>query len=76
MSELPQVPGERLVRALEKAGFYVKGKRGSHVIMVHKKDLLRRAVVPVHGSKPIRPGTFRAILKGAKLSVEEIRNLI
>lgn len=76
MSELPQVQGERLVRALEKAGFYVKGKRGSHVVMVHKKDPLRRAVIPVHGSKPVRPGTLKSILKGAKLSVEEIRNLI
>ena len=44
--------------------------------MVHKKDPLRRAVIPVHGSKPVRPGTLRSILKGAKLSVEEIRNLI
>jgi len=76
MSELPQVSGERLVRALEKAGFFVKGKKGSHVVMVHEKDPLRRAVIPVHGSKPVRPGTFRAILKGTKLSVEEIRNLI
>ena len=38
MSELPQIPGERLVKALEKAGFYVKGQKGDHVVMVHQKD--------------------------------------
>lgn len=76
MSVLPQIPGERLVKALEKAGFYVKGQKGSHVVMVHQRDPLRRAVIPVHGSKPVRPGTLQAILKGAKLSAEEIQKLI
>lgn len=59
MSELPQISGERLVKALEKAGFYVKGQKGSHVVMVHKKDPSRRAVIPVHGSKPRASGYFQ-----------------
>ncbi len=44
--------------------------------MVHKKDPLRRATVPIHGSKPVRPGTLKAILKSTRLTPEEIRKLI
>ncbi len=76
MSVLPQVTGPRLVRALQKGGFIVKRQQGSHVILRHATDLSRRAVVPVHGSKTVKPGTLRAILKGAGLTVEELRQLI
>ncbi len=76
MSVLTQVSGSRLVRALEKAGFVIKRQHGSHVILRHVTDLSRRAVVPVHGSKPIKPGTFRAILKGTGLTIDEIKQLL
>jgi predicted RNA binding protein YcfA (HicA-like mRNA interferase family) len=38
--------------------------------------LSRRAVIPVHGSKSIKPGTLRAILKGCGISVEEFKDLL
>ena len=76
MKALPQVPGHRVVRALEKAGFIVKRQTGSHVILRHKTDLKRRAVIPLHGSKPVKPGTLRAILKGAGLTTEELNELL
>lgn len=44
--------------------------------MRHATDVSRRAVVPLHGSQPIKPGTLRAILKGAGLSVEELKTLL
>lgn len=76
MSDLPQVPGHRLVRALQKAGFIVLRQRGSHVLLRHQEDFTRRATVIQHGSKPIKPGTLHAILRGAKLTVEELRRLL
>ena len=76
MSLLPQVSGSEAVRALQKAGFVLKRQRGSHALFVHVQDPARRAVVLIHGSKAIKPGTLRAILKGAGLSIEEFRNLI
>ncbi|MBI3010900.1 MAG: type II toxin-antitoxin system HicA family toxin [Candidatus Omnitrophica bacterium] len=76
MSELPQVPGARLVRTLQKAGFVVKRQQGSHVILRHSTDFSRRTVVPVHGSTPVKPGTLRAILKGVGLTVEELKRLL
>ncbi|MBI3291444.1 MAG: type II toxin-antitoxin system HicA family toxin [Elusimicrobia bacterium] len=76
MSDLPQVPGHRLIRALEKAGFVVLRQRGSHVLLRHREDFTRRATVLLHGSKPIKPGTLQAILRGTKLTVEELRRLL
>ncbi|MBI4384539.1 MAG: type II toxin-antitoxin system HicA family toxin [Nitrospinae bacterium] len=70
MMKLPQISGPRLIRILEGWGFYVKRLTGGHAIMVHRDDPSRRAVIPVHGSKPIRPGTLRAILDGLQLSIQ------
>ena len=76
MSELPQVTGARLLRALERAGFRSVRQVGSHVFIQHVKDKARCAVIPVHGSRVIKPGTLRAILQGVRLSVEELRDLL
>ena len=76
MIPLPQVSAERLLRALGRAGFLEVHSKGSHVMLVHRDDPVRVAVVPVHKGRDVRPGTLRAILKGAGLSVEELRELL
>ena len=76
MSDLPQGPGARVVRALERAGFTQVRQSGSHVSMRHQGDVNRRATVPVHGSKPVRPGTLRSILRGAGLTPDELKKLL
>jgi len=76
VSDLPQVAGHRIVRALEKSGFIILRQRGSHVLLRHRDDLSRRATVILHGSIPVKPGTLRAVLRGAKLTVEELNRLL
>lgn len=76
MTRLPQVTGARLIRVLEGAGFSVKRQTGSHAIVVLRKDLSRRAIIPVHGSRSIRPGTLRSILAGLGLTVEELQQML
>jgi predicted RNA binding protein YcfA (HicA-like mRNA interferase family) len=76
VSRLPQVSGTRLVRALGRAGFQEVHGKGSHVMMVHGTDATRVAVVPMHKGKDIPPGTLRAILKGARLDVDELKKLL
>lgn len=76
MSVLPQITGARLVTALQKSGFVVLRQHGSHVVLRHATDRTRRAVVPVHGSHAVKPGTLRAILKGAGLAIEELKRLL
>jgi len=61
---------------LERAGFIVLRQAGSHAILRHKSDLSRRAIVPIHGSHAIKPGTLRAILKGTGLTPENLRELL
>lgn len=76
MSRLPQVSGTRLIRALRRAGFEEAHRKGSHVMLVHRNDPTRVAVVPIHKGKTLPPGTLTAILKGARLTVENLRRLL
>ena len=76
MSQLPQVGGDRLLRALAKLGFREIHRKGSHVMIVHRSDRGRVAVVPVHKGRPLPPWTLRAILKGASVTVEQLRSAL
>ena len=71
--KLPQVPGVRLIRALERAGWYIARQDGSHAQM---KRPGRPGVVTVssHGSKPIPTGTLRRILADTGLTVDELKD--
>ena len=73
MSHLPQVTGAELIRALERMGFYVHRKKGSHHFLYYSGDRNRFAVVAVHKGETIPPGTLRTILRTAKVSVEELK---
>lgn len=74
MPPVPAVPGDRVVRALGRAGFAVARVRGSHHIMRHADG--RNTTVPVHRGRDIRPGTLRGILADVGLSVDEFRALL
>ncbi len=74
MPPVPAVRGDRLVRALEKAGFKVARVVGSHHIMRHPDG--RGTTVPVHPGREVAKGTLRGILKDTGLSVEELRGLL
>ncbi len=47
MSLLPVVSGRRCVRALERAGFYLRRQTGSHMILRRDKPVAQ-VVVPDH----------------------------
>jgi predicted RNA binding protein YcfA (HicA-like mRNA interferase family) len=76
VTKLPQISGTRLVRALRRAGFREVHRKGSHVMLAHAADPTRIAVVPMHKAKMLPPGTLRAILKGARLTDEELRAVL
>ena len=75
MAKLPQVKGNRLVRALQKKGWYVDRSRGSHVIMRKDDKPGTKIVVPIH-TRPVKPGTLSNILKKADISKEELGDLL
>ncbi len=68
MSKLPVISGPKCVRALERAGFYLKRQTGSHLIL-RRNVPFAQVVVPDH--KVLDRGTLRAIIRQARLSVEE-----
>jgi predicted RNA binding protein YcfA (HicA-like mRNA interferase family) len=75
VAKLPQVKGNRLVKALQKEGWYVDRSRGSHAIMRNDDKPDTKIVIPVHTS-PIKPGTLSNILKKAGISKEELEGLL
>lgn len=70
MPKLPALTPKKLIRILEKLGFRLDHKTGSHFIFydaTHK----RRAVVPFH-AKDLPKGTILSILKQAGVTKEEL----
>jgi predicted RNA binding protein YcfA (HicA-like mRNA interferase family) len=53
---------------LQKAGFYFKRQRGSHIVL-RRDDPFAQLVVPDH--KQLDRGTLRAIIRQADMSVDE-----
>ena len=74
MTRLPAVSGERVVRALERAGFILVRQRGSHIFLRHPDG--RATVVPVHKGEDLGRGILRRILRDAELSREEFLELL
>lgn len=68
------MPGARLVKALQAAGFELTRVSGSHHRLKHKDG--RATTVPVHGNKDVPKGTLRAILRDCELTVAELRDLL
>lgn len=71
---IPAVPGAKVVKALERAGFTVTRVSGSHYVMRHPDG--RTVVVPVHAGKDMPKGTLRNILSIIGLTVDELRKLL
>ncbi|MGH3279429.1 MAG: type II toxin-antitoxin system HicA family toxin [Trebonia sp.] len=74
MPPLPVLPGLRVVRTLEKAGFEVIRIRGSHHVLRHPDG--RGTSVPVHRNEEVRVGTLRGIIRDCGLTVDEFVNLL
>jgi len=72
MSKLPVIKPKEIIRILKKLGFVEIRSKGSHIQF--KKGNLS-VTVPFH-SKDLRHETLRSILRQAKLSVDELIDLI
>jgi predicted RNA binding protein YcfA (HicA-like mRNA interferase family) len=69
MTKLPRgVSGSEVVKALQRAGFYLKRRKGSHIVL-RRDNPFAQLVVPDHRS--IDTGTLASILDGAGLTVED-----
>jgi predicted RNA binding protein YcfA (HicA-like mRNA interferase family) len=70
-----QVSGKAIVAALQKAGWTrQKSGGGSHVKLTRPGR--RPVVVPVHGNRPLPPGTLNNILRQAGLTADDLKDLL
>jgi predicted RNA binding protein YcfA (HicA-like mRNA interferase family) len=60
-----------LIMLLEENGFVFKRSKGSHHIY-YNASTRKTAVVPTHGNKDLKKGTFLAILKQAGVSKDDL----
>jgi predicted RNA binding protein YcfA (HicA-like mRNA interferase family) len=75
MPKLPSVSGERVVKALKRAGFVQLRQKGSHVSLekrIGEKTL--KTVVPMHSE--VAKGTLADILKQCGLTLEEFLEVL
>ena len=70
MPKLPGVSHQEAVRALERAGFWIK-RQSKHIIMTNGTKII---VVP--RGKPIKPMTMGGIARDAGFTVEEFGRLL
>ena len=68
MPKLPRPTGKEMVRFLEQQGFSLIRIQGSHHILVRN---VLRTNVPVHGTRTLKIGTLRGILRDIDMTAEE-----
>ena len=73
MPKQPVVSGAEAVRAFQRAGWRIDRQRGSHVVLL-KTGSVASLSVPQHSE--LAPGTLRALIRAAGMSVEEFAALL
>ena len=73
MARLPVLSGAQVVRAFERAGWRVDRQRGSHAILVKPGQI---ASLSVPQQRELAPGTLRALVRAAGMTVDEFVALV
>ncbi|MGD1119787.1 MAG: type II toxin-antitoxin system HicA family toxin [Dehalococcoidales bacterium] len=74
MTKLPRgLSGKEVLKALQKAGFYIKRRKGSHIVL-RRESPFSQVIVPDH--KNVDTGTLASILDGAGITGEEFVRLL
>jgi predicted RNA binding protein YcfA (HicA-like mRNA interferase family) len=75
MRRLPALKPREVIRALERAGFFVHRVSGSHHVLRRVDDPRLRVTVAYH-HKDLKPKTLRSIIQQAGLTEEEFIDLL
>ena len=74
MAGIHNLKPDRVIEALEKAGWEKLGRHGKH-FKLRKAGNPNILSVPKHGGKPVKAGLLRALLKKAGITEEEFLRL-
>ncbi len=61
-----------LIKLIENKGFILKRTKGSHYLF-YNSEKNKTIIVPVHGNKDLKLGTFLTILKQAGIDKNELK---
>jgi predicted RNA binding protein YcfA (HicA-like mRNA interferase family) len=75
MGKLPSLTARKIVRALKSAGFVEDRQKGSHLVLMNLQTKAR-TVIPVHPGRTIKDPLLRAIIRDARLSVDDFLKLL
>ncbi len=77
MSNVPQISGQELIKALHKIGFVKARQKGSHIRLIRVTTSGIKQLITVPDHKVIRKGTLlNGILKPINLSLEDFKKLL
>ncbi|MHB1652004.1 MAG: type II toxin-antitoxin system HicA family toxin [Desulfitobacteriaceae bacterium] len=76
MTRMPRVSGKDVIATLKRIGFVEVRTVGSHRYLSHKDDPTRWATVAYHGKETLSLQVFSTILQTAKLTVDELIELL
>jgi len=74
MPKLPVIKANKLIRVIQKLGFFEHHRVGSHVQFKHSDG--RRITVAVHKGRDIKKKTLRGIIGDLEISVEEFIKIL
>ena len=75
MTKVPSLNYGKLIKALQRDGWVVVRQKGSH-IRLHKRTPAEMLKLTVPAHRPIKRSTLSYILKHARLSVKDLRELL
>lgn len=75
MSKVPSLGYDQVVRALQRNGWIIVRQKGSH-IRLQKRTLTETLRLTVPANRPVKRSTLAHILKQARLSAEELTELL
>jgi predicted RNA binding protein YcfA (HicA-like mRNA interferase family) len=73
--QLPILKPREVIRALQRAGFYIHHQTGSHVQIKHPQKPWLRITVPFHRRDLPKP-IVRSIVRQAELTMQEFLDLL
>jgi predicted RNA binding protein YcfA (HicA-like mRNA interferase family) len=75
VSEIPSLPYDRIIRALQRDGWTVVRQRGSHIRLQKRTESeLLKLTIPAH--RPVKRSTLAYILKQARLDLDRFLKLL
>ena len=75
MSRVPPLKPRVVLRALERAGFFVHHVSGSHYILKHPKKAHLRVTLPWH-NRDLKRGTLLSIIEQSGYTSDEFLELL